>query len=93
MTLRLSLTYGWLGRTPIKTGHATSRQVERNAVLNYKFDFTPVIDGFPALLLGCLGTLWLALSGMALAIVIGIGGVILRDSPHQAAALACHRVC
>ena len=48
--------------------------------MNYKFDFTPVIDGFPALLLGCLGTLWLALSGMALAIVIGIGGVILRDS-------------
>ena len=63
-----------------KTGHATSRQVERNAVLNYKFDFTPVIDGLPALLLGCLGTLWLALSGMTLAIVIGIGGVILRDS-------------
>ena len=48
--------------------------------MNYKFDFTPIIDGFPALLLGCLGTLWLALSGMALAIVIGIGGVILRDS-------------
>ena len=48
--------------------------------MNYKFDFTPVIDGLPALLLGCLGTLWLALSGMALAIVIGIGGVILRDS-------------
>ncbi len=50
------------------------------AGLNYTLDFTPVIDGLPALLLGCLGTLWLALSGMALAIVIGIGGVILRDS-------------
>jgi ABC-type amino acid transport system permease subunit len=69
-----------LGQTPIKTGHAASSQVDRNAVLNYKFDFTPVIDGLPALLLGCLGTLWLALSGMALAIIIGIGGVILRDS-------------
>jgi polar amino acid transport system permease protein len=30
--------------------------------------------------LGCLGTLGLALSGMALAIVIGLGGVVLRDS-------------
>jgi polar amino acid transport system permease protein len=48
--------------------------------LNYAFDFTPVIDGLPALLLGCLGTLWLSLAGMALAIVIGIGGVLLRDS-------------
>lgn len=48
--------------------------------MNYKFDFEPVIDGLPNLLLGCLGTLALALSGMALAIVIGIGGVMLRDS-------------
>jgi polar amino acid transport system permease protein len=48
--------------------------------LNYTFDFKPVIDGLPDLLLGCLGTLGLALSGMALAIVIGLGGVVLRDS-------------
>ncbi|KQK31732.1 ABC transporter permease [Bosea thiooxidans] len=48
--------------------------------MNYKLDFTPVIDGLPDLLWGCLGTFLLALSGMALAIVIGIGGVILRDS-------------
>jgi polar amino acid transport system permease protein len=48
--------------------------------LNYKFDFGPVIEGLPNLLLGCLGTLGLALSGMAVAIVIGIGGVVLRDS-------------
>lgn len=48
--------------------------------MNYKLDFTPVIDGMPALLMGCLGTFLLALSGMALAIVIGVGGVILRDS-------------
>jgi polar amino acid transport system permease protein len=52
--------------------------------LNYAFDFTPVIDGLPALLLGSLGTLWLSLAGMALAIVIGIGGVILRDSHLKA---------
>ena len=61
---------------------SAARQRDRSvgAILNYKLDFAPVIDGLPALLLGCLGTLWLALAGMALAIVIGIGGVILRDS-------------
>ena len=48
--------------------------------MNYKLDFTPVIEGMPALLMGCLGTFLLALSGMALAIVIGVGGVVLRDS-------------
>jgi polar amino acid transport system permease protein len=52
--------------------------------LNYKFDFTPVIEGLPSLLLGCLGTLWLALAGMAIATVIGIGGVLLRDSRIKA---------
>jgi polar amino acid transport system permease protein len=49
--------------------------------MNYKLDFTPVLDALPNLLAACLGTLVLALGGMALAIVIGIGGVILRDSP------------
>jgi len=48
--------------------------------LNYHFDFGPVMAGFPELLLGCVGTLWLAASGMILAIVIGVGGVVLRDS-------------
>jgi len=48
--------------------------------MNYRIDFTPVIDGLPSLLAGCLGTLGLALSGMALTIVIGIGGVVLRQS-------------
>jgi polar amino acid transport system permease protein len=48
--------------------------------LNYTFDSGPVIDGIPSLLWGCLGTLGLSLSGMVLAIVIGIGGVVLRDS-------------
>jgi len=48
--------------------------------LNYQLDFGPVIAGFPDLLWGCVGTLGLALAGMALAIVIGIGGVVLRDS-------------
>jgi polar amino acid transport system permease protein len=59
---------------PLKIGR---RRDER---LNYQLDFGPVIEGFPNLLWGCVGTLGLALAGMALAIVIGIGGVILRDS-------------
>jgi polar amino acid transport system permease protein len=48
--------------------------------LNYQFDFGPIIAGIPDLLWGCLGTLGLATSGMILAVIIGIGGVILRDS-------------
>jgi polar amino acid transport system permease protein len=47
--------------------------------VNYKFDFGPVLDGFSNLMWGCLGTLGLALGGMTLAIIIGIGGVVLRD--------------
>ena len=47
--------------------------------MNYKFDFGPVLDGFPNLMWGCLGTLGLSLGGMTLAIIIGIGGVVLRD--------------
>src|SRR5580698_5802941 len=46
----------------------------------YKIVFTPVIEGFPNLLMGCLGTLGLALGGMVLAVALGIGGVMLRDS-------------
>ncbi|MCB4769981.1 amino acid ABC transporter permease [Ancylobacter sp. Lp-2] len=52
--------------------------------MNYALDFTPVLDGLPDLLAGCLGTLLLALGGMAIAIVIGIGGVVLRDSRYKA---------
>ncbi|QCI99696.1 amino acid ABC transporter permease [Agrobacterium larrymoorei] len=51
--------------------------------MNYQLDFTPVIDGLPSLLMACLGTFLLAISGMLLAVVIGIGGVILRDSPFK----------
>jgi polar amino acid transport system permease protein len=50
--------------------------------LNYKIDFGPVIAGLPDLLMGCAGTLALALAGMVLALVIGIGGVILRESHY-----------
>ena len=49
--------------------------------MNYKLDFSPVLEGLPNLLTACLGTFLLAFCGMALAIVIGVGGVILRTSP------------
>ena len=52
--------------------------------MNYKFDFAPVVDGLPDLLWGCAGTLGLALAGMVLALIIGIGGVMLRDSRFPA---------
>jgi polar amino acid transport system permease protein len=48
--------------------------------LNFQFDFSPVRNELPSLLMGCLGTMGLALAGMALATIIGVGGVILRDS-------------
>jgi polar amino acid transport system permease protein len=48
--------------------------------LNYVLDFDPVIAGLPDLLLGCVGTLLLAISGIVIATVIGVGGVSLRDS-------------
>jgi polar amino acid transport system permease protein len=48
--------------------------------MNYKVDFGPVVHGIPDLLRGCLGTLGLSLSGMALALVIGVVGVLIRDS-------------
>jgi polar amino acid transport system permease protein len=52
---------------------------EGNA-MNYSLDFTPVIEGLPSLLTACLGTFTLAISGMLLATIIGIGGVVLRQS-------------
>jgi polar amino acid transport system permease protein len=46
----------------------------------YQLDFSPVIDAIPELLRGCVGTLWLAIAGMLVAIAIGLAGVVLRDS-------------
>ncbi len=48
--------------------------------MNTTLDFGPVIHGLPDLLLGCLGTVGLAIGGMILAMVVGIGGVLLRSS-------------
>ncbi|WP_293865961.1 amino acid ABC transporter permease [uncultured Alsobacter sp.] len=52
--------------------------------MNYTLDFGPVISGLPDLLKGCAGTLFLAVTGMTLALAIGIGGVVLRDSNVKA---------
>lgn len=46
----------------------------------YKLDFTVVWQSLPALFMGSLGTFGLALGGMVLALIIGIGGVALRQS-------------
>ncbi|SCK22577.1 polar amino acid transport system permease protein [Variovorax sp. HW608] len=51
--------------------------------MNHQFDFGPVVAGFSDLLKGCAGTLGLAFAGMVLATIIGIGGVMLRDSRHS----------
>jgi polar amino acid transport system permease protein len=48
--------------------------------VKYVFDFGVIWDAMPELLWGCLGTLGLALAGMAMAIVIGLAGVVVRDS-------------
>ncbi|SDM89133.1 amino acid ABC transporter permease [Polaromonas sp. JS666] len=48
--------------------------------MNYKFDFNPVLNGFPDLLMGCAGTLGLAFAGLLLSSVIGAVGVALRGS-------------
>lgn len=52
--------------------------------MNYTLDFGPVVAGLPDLLKGCAGTLFLAVSGMLIALVIGVVGVVLRDSPVRA---------
>jgi polar amino acid transport system permease protein len=52
--------------------------------VGYKLDFSVVWDALPSLLAACLGTLGLAIGGMLLAIVVGIGGVVLRDSRIKA---------
>jgi polar amino acid transport system permease protein len=46
----------------------------------YKLDFGVVLTALPQLLWGCVGTLALAISGMALAMLIGVLGVVARTS-------------
>ena len=43
-------------------------------------DFAVVMDHLPEMLMGCLGTMALALSGMSLALIIGVAGVMARGS-------------
>ncbi|CVI64072.1 amino acid ABC transporter permease (plasmid) [Agrobacterium leguminum] len=51
----------------------------------YILDFAVVLERWPELLVGCLATLGLACAGMALALVIGLGGVGLRQSHNMIA--------
>lgn len=51
----------------------------------YQLDFSVIGHYLPELLWGCAATLGLAVSGIALAFVIGIGGVVLRLSRWRAA--------
>ncbi len=48
----------------------------------YSLDFTVIIARLPELLWGAAGTLLLALSGMAFALVIGVLGVVTRRSSN-----------
>ena len=47
-------------------------------------DFGVVVERLPDLVWGCLGTFGLAIAGMLLAMVIGIGGVVTRSSSNRA---------
>jgi polar amino acid transport system permease protein len=51
--------------------------------MNYQFDFGAVFERAPELLWATLGTFGLAFAGMALALVIGVLGVIGRTSPNK----------
>ncbi|MCJ8150870.1 amino acid ABC transporter permease (plasmid) [Shinella sp. H4-D48] len=51
--------------------------------MNYQFDFGAVFERAPELLWATLGTFGLAFAGMALALVIGVVGVIGRTSPNK----------
>ncbi|SMH48467.1 amino acid ABC transporter permease [Azospirillum agricola] len=51
--------------------------------MDYTLDFSVVADALPELLQGCLATIGLALAGMTLALVIGIGGVVARGSNRR----------
>ena len=51
--------------------------------MGYTLNFGVVFDKMPELLLGALATMGLALAGMALAIVIGVLGVVARKSQFK----------
>ncbi|RWD62158.1 MAG: amino acid ABC transporter permease [Mesorhizobium sp.] len=51
--------------------------------MRYAFDFGAVLDRAPELLWGSLGTVGLALAGMLLALVIGLLGVVAKNSKSE----------
>ncbi|WP_279477510.1 amino acid ABC transporter permease [Aureimonas sp. SK2] len=48
--------------------------------MNVQLDFGVILARWPELAWGTLGTLWLALCGMVLAMIIGVAGVAVRRS-------------
>lgn len=52
-------------------------------MMNVAFDFTAVIDRWPELMWGTFATFGLSLSGMILALVIGVVGVAIRSSRRK----------
>jgi polar amino acid transport system permease protein len=52
--------------------------------MGYQMDFGVVLEHFPELLWGCLGTMGLALAGLLLAMTVGVLGVMLRQSGSRA---------
>lgn len=51
--------------------------------MNFNLDFGVVLERWPELMMGVVGTLWLALAGMALALVIGVTGVAVRRAGNR----------
>jgi polar amino acid transport system permease protein len=46
----------------------------------YKLDFTVVVERFPELLIGAMATIALSSTGIIIALIIGVGGALLRNS-------------
>ena len=48
----------------------------------YKLDFTVVVERFPELLIGAMATIALSSTGIIIALIIGVGGALLRNSKN-----------
>jgi polar amino acid transport system permease protein len=49
----------------------------------YKLDFTVVVERFPELLIGAMATIALSSTGIIIALIIGVGGALLRYSKNE----------
>ena len=48
----------------------------------YKLDFTVVVERFPELLIGAMAPIALSSTGIIIALIIGVGGALLRNSKN-----------